>query len=262
MQKLPLAAVLRRAVPSLCLGAAVLALFATIGATAMADTLQPPLSVQKPTVREPLAPSKPLVHLDKTATPTRPLWTELTPLQQLPLKPLSESWNSLSDSQKRKWLVLSKNYAQLSSAEQAKLQSRMTEWVTLSVQQRTQARLNYAQAKSISPAQKLAKWEAYQALSAEEKRKLAVKAPAATKGAAPAIKPEAAPHLTVVPTSPKSAKPGQKIATATHKLDQRTLLPRAEPASAPVAPAPAPAPASAASASEAAVSLPAAPASE
>ena len=52
----------------------------------------------------------------------------------------------------------------MSGAEQAKLHSRMTEWAALSPQQRTQARLNFAETKQLSPDDKKAKWEAYQAL--------------------------------------------------------------------------------------------------
>ena len=157
---------------------------------------------------------------------TRPLWVDLTPAQQLALKPLSAGWNDLSEGRKRKWLALSKNYPRMSSAEQAKLQERMSEWVTLSAQQRNEARMNYAQAKAISPAEKQEKWQAYQALSAEEKHKLAIKVPTPPKGAAPAVKPDTSTHLTVIPTSPKSARPGQRMATATHKIDEKTLLPQ------------------------------------
>ena len=208
-----------------------------------------PASAPKPSARA-SAPTAQRAPAPKTdAAPSRPLWVELTIAQQLALKPLSANWNDLSEGRKRKWLALSRNYPNMPSAEQAKLQERMSEWVTLSAQQRTQARLNYAQAKAISPTEKQKKWQAYQALSPEEKHKLAIKVPPTTKGAAPAVKPDSLAHFTVIPTSPKSAKPGQKIATATHKIDQKTLLPHPEkllPASAPAsAAAPAPVPVSA-----------------
>ena len=64
----------------------------------------------------------------------------------------------------------------MSGAEQDKLHSRMSEWAALSPQQRTQARLNFGETKRLSPDDKKAKWEAYQALPAEEKRKLAASA--------------------------------------------------------------------------------------
>src|SRR5207253_10497564 len=60
----------------------------------------------------------------------------------------------------------------LSGEEQAKLHSRMAEWVGLSPQQRSAARLNYGETKKLSSDDKKAKWEAYQALPPEEKKKL------------------------------------------------------------------------------------------
>jgi hypothetical protein len=51
-----------------------------------------------------------------------------------------------------------------------------------------------------------------------------------------AVKPDTSAQLTKVPTSSKSAKPGQKIAAATHKIDPKTLLPHSEKAAAASAP--------------------------
>ena len=48
----------------------------------------------------------------------------------------------------------------------------MTEWAALSPQQRAQARLNFAEIKRLPADERKAKWEAYQALQPEEKRKL------------------------------------------------------------------------------------------
>ncbi len=100
------------------------------------------------------------------------------------------------------------------------MQGRMKEWVALSPQQRNQARLNFAKTKELSkeltPEEKKAKWQAYQALSAEEKRKLAAKAPAKPVGAAATAKPVAPQKLATVPSpadKPK-AKPAPKIAGA------------------------------------------------
>lgn len=142
---------------------------------------------------------------------TKPLWAELTPMQKQSLKPLSQSWdNGISEAQKRKWLEISKNYPQLSSDDQLKLDSRMNEWVALSPQQRTEARLNFAKtqeiSKQLSPEEKNAQWQTYQALSAEEKKKLADKA--ATErhiGAAPAVRPVAPQKLAALPPRPSSS---------------------------------------------------------
>ena len=148
-----------------------------------------------------------------TALPSvsRPLWVELTPLQQQALAPLASSWNTtISEAQKRKWLAISKNYSTLSAEGQATLTSRMNEWVALSPQQRAQARLNFGKTKELSrqltPEEKKAKWEAYQALSPEEKQKLAAKGSPSPTGAATAVKPVSPQKLAAVPSQP--SKPG------------------------------------------------------
>ncbi len=154
-----------------------------------------------------------------------PRWSELTPSQQIALKPLAANWDGLAEPRKRKWLSLSRNFPNMSTTEQAKLQSRMTEWATLSAQQRTQARLNYANAKTIPPSEKQAKWKAYQALSPEEKSRLATKAPPPPKGAAPAVKPVPTGQLTVVPAARHPAKQGQRNAAPSTKGDKNTPQP-------------------------------------
>jgi hypothetical protein len=122
----------------------------------------------------------------------------------------------------------------MSGAEQAKLHSRMTEWVALSPQQRTQARLNFGQTQQLAPADKKAQWEAYQQLSAEEKRKLAAKAPKAPSTAA-AVKPVAPEKLAGTPKAKaKAQNKSARIAAAPNQVDHNTLLPQQ--------PAPAPAP--------------------
>ncbi len=100
-------------------------------------------------------------------------WRSLTNEQKLALKPLVAHWNTLGDTQRRKWIALSANFQTLSSVEQEKLHSRMTDWIFLSQQQRSQARLNFSQSKQLPQSHKTATWQAYQALSQEEKQKLA-----------------------------------------------------------------------------------------
>ena len=157
---------------------------------------------------------------------TKPLWSELTPAQQQALAPLASTWDTVSDSQKRKWLALSQNFPRMSGAEQAKLHSRMTDWVGLSSQQRTQARLNFGQTQQLAPDDKKAKWEAYQALSPEEKRQLAAKA-TKTPAAAAAVKPVAPEKLAIVPKAKhKPQNNTARIAAAPNQVDHNTLLPQ------------------------------------
>lgn len=162
---------------------------------------------------------------------TKPLWRELKPAEQQALAPLAGAWDTLSYAQKRKWLAVSRNFPKMAPAEQEKLHSRMSEWVALSPQQRTQARLNFGVTQQLSPQDKKAKWEAYQALPAEEKRKLAAAAAKPPQTAA-AVRPVAPGKLATVPrTKPVARSP--RIAVPTGPVDHKTLLPRAAPASTP-----------------------------
>jgi hypothetical protein len=158
------------------------------------------------------------------------LWRELSPGQQQALAPLAGHWDTLNVAQKRKWIALSANFPKMSGEEQAKLHSRMTEWVQLSPQQRSIARLNYGAAKKISPDDRKAKWEAYQALSPEEKKKLAAKAakPPATAAALKPVPPE---KLAVVPkpAHPRASSKTPRIAAAPNQVDHNTLLPQPQP---------------------------------
>ncbi len=154
-----------------------------------------------------------------------PSWKDLTPAQQQSLRPLAANWSRIDEGQKRKWLAMSTNYASLPPAEQQKLHSRMAEWASLSPQQRNAARLNFAESKTLSPDEKAANWQAYQALSAEEKKKLAAKAGSTPTGAAAAVKPVAPEKLANVPSTRRSEKP-RNVAGNGSAVDSNTLLPK------------------------------------
>ncbi len=148
-------------------------------------------------------------------------------MQQQTLKPLAASWNTLSEPQKRKWLEISKNYHSLPPEGQATMHSRMNEWVALSPQQRAEARLNFAKTKELSkqltPEEKQAKWQTYQALSPEEKQKLAAKSTTRPVGAAPAVKPVPPQKLAAVP--PHGTKPEPKPAAKIGPTQATLIIP-------------------------------------
>jgi hypothetical protein len=169
----------------------------------------------------------------KSAAPPRsgPTWRDLSVVQQKALSPLAPQWDTLNEAQKRKWLAISANFPKLSGEEQAKLHSRMTEWVGLSAQQRTIARLNYGETRKLSPDDKKAKWEAYQALSAEEKKNLAAKSaapkPPTTAAAVRPVPKEKIAHIPQRPRlGPETKAP--RIAAAPNQVDRNTLLPQPE----------------------------------
>lgn len=155
-----------------------------------------------------------------------PAWADLSPTQRQSLQPLAGTWNTLGDGHKRKWLAIAQNYANLGPAEQAKMHSRMAEWAALKPKDREQARLNFAEAKKVEPAKRAANWEAYQALSPEEKQKLASKATGKPAGAAVAAKPLAtASKLTPVPITRHTPEEERSKITAQQQVDPNTLLP-------------------------------------
>lgn len=220
-----------------------LALALSVGATwavavaqAQSEGVPPGLPARAPQPTQPYKPSvstRTPVHATsvRTAPPARaeakPTWAELTPPQQQALAPLASTWRTLGEAHKRKWLALSENFSTMPPPEQARLHSRMTEWAALSVQQRNAARLNYAEARKVAPSEKRAKWEAYQALSPEEKRRLAGKAAAkpTPPGTAIAVKPVPQQQLARVPKA-KKAEGGAKIAVVPGQVDNNTLLPQ------------------------------------
>ncbi len=178
----------------------------------------------------------------KSAPTTQPLWKELSSPQQTALRPLAANWDTMALGQKRKWISVAKDYDKLPPAQQTNLRTRMTEWVSLSPQQRANARQNFAQHKELTdgltPEQRKAQWQAYQQLSPEEKRKLADGASKPSlAGAATAAKPqpvlkkEPAPEfgtakvLAKAKAAPQDSTAGKKIAVAPHVAEQGVILP-------------------------------------
>lgn len=130
-----------------------------------------------------------------------PGWETLNTPQKLALYPLAGRWALLSTLQKRRWLALAQTFPALPEEEQARLHNRMTEWASLSAQQRNQARLNFAITNRLAPDDKRTQWDAYQALSDEDKRMLAARAAAKPQGAATALRPVSPKKLAKVPAA-------------------------------------------------------------
>ena len=154
---------------------------------------------------------------------TSPRWTELSQAQQKALLPLQTLWPTLDVNRKRKWLVIAQNFSDMSESSQLLAQERMREWAALSPLQRSQARLNFAQTKQLSPDEKLAKWEAFQALNPEEKQKFPSSRLPSPKGAALAVKPISPAKLTTPPVKKEGQSSSPRIDTS--QLNPFTLLP-------------------------------------
>ena len=102
-----------------------------------------------------------------------PRWRDLKSRTQKSLKPLEDIWSGISTDQKLKWIEIAQLMPAMSDDEQARVQLRMSEWVMLGPEERSQTRVNFQQAKRLPLEQRQTQWQTYLALSEEERRILA-----------------------------------------------------------------------------------------
>lgn len=106
-----------------------------------------------------------------------PSWNDLSGSQRNALAPLQRDWPTIDAERKQKWLEVASRFPRMNEDERARMQGRMSEWARMTPQERGQARLGFqqAQAQRLAPQEREARWEAYQALSAEQRRQLATR---------------------------------------------------------------------------------------
>jgi hypothetical protein len=188
------------------------------------------------------------------ATASGPAWSDLTPAQQSALSPLRKDWPQIDGARKQKWLEIAARFPSMPAEERQRIQDRMNEWARMTPDERGRARLQFQEARQISPQQRQERWDAYMALPVEERRALAASArtvpkaggdtaarkadgsgnkppQAATKIVAPTVvqaKPGASTTLISKPAAPPPhAQAGQpKIAVDKDRVDRSTLLPQ------------------------------------
>jgi len=154
-------------------------------ASVAASAAPPPLAVEAPASSplprpapaaiKPIAPTTGLPHAATPLLPP-PNWVGLNAAQKTALAPLEKDWDKLDEFRKGKWLEVAARYPSLPAAEQTRLQERMHDWARLSPVERQRARVGFQVAQQVKPDERQAKWEAYQALSPEERQALAEKA--------------------------------------------------------------------------------------
>ena len=105
-------------------------------------------------------------------------WQRLKPAQREALKPLQQEWSQIDASRKQKWIELADRLPGMPPEERARVQGRMADWSRLSPVERGQARLRYQEARQVPLRDRRSRWEAYQALSPEQKSELAARAAA------------------------------------------------------------------------------------
>lgn len=196
-----------------------------------------------------------------------PRWQDLSASQRSALKPLEREWSGIDSTRKQKWLDIAARYHSLPPAEQSRMSARMTQWAALSPNERGKARQNFQDARQLPPQERQSRWEAYQALTPDQRRQLAApkppppressaKEPVQTKSnivpnpafAAPprTVGPtvmQAAPGATTSPINKRPAPPLHqqpglpKIAATPGFVDKSTLLPQRGPQGAATRPA-------------------------
>jgi hypothetical protein len=110
-----------------------------------------------------------------------PSWASLTPAQQLALGPLQQEWAGIDVNRKQKWLAIATRFPKLPADERKRVQERMTEWTRLTPAERNSARLQFNEARQVSPEERQAKWQAYQSLPEAERQSLAQRAKPSAK---------------------------------------------------------------------------------
>ena len=147
--------------------------------------------------------------LSSTELAAQPSWSSLTAAQTQALAPLERDWGSIDAQRQSKWLVLAASFPSMPADDRARLHARMAEWARMTPAERSRARLQFQDARQVPATERQAKWQAYQALSEDDRHALAQKAK-------PATKPAAGPSLAV-----KSAASSGK-----QNVVQATTVPR------------------------------------
>lgn len=103
-------------------------------------------------------------------------WHKLKPAQREALMPLQHEWAGIDAVRKQKWVQVADRLPAMPPEERARVQARMSDWARLTPAERGEARLRFQEAKQIAPPDRRSRWEAYQALTPEQKHELAERA--------------------------------------------------------------------------------------
>jgi hypothetical protein len=112
-----------------------------------------------------------------------PGWASLSASQRSVLRPLEADWNQMEPVRKTKWIEIANRFPRLPPEEQLRIQERMATWMKLSPAERGRVRQNFKDAQQVSPQDRKARWEAYNALPPDRRQALADRSarPAASK---------------------------------------------------------------------------------
>jgi hypothetical protein len=159
-------------------------------------------------------PSRP----PEAAAASGPAWSALTPAQQSALAPLLKDWPSIDATRKQKWLEIAARFPSMPPEERQRIQQRMAEWARMSPEERGRARLQFQEARQIDPRERQARWDAYLALPADERRALSKSASTVPKAGPVSVRNPPDEQLpsasSAAPQSPGKSSPPKSQAAA------------------------------------------------
>ena len=162
-------------------------------------------------------------------------WASLSASQKEALAPLSKEWDQLDGARKGKWLEIAARYPTLPTEQQHRLRERMVEWTRMSPAERQRARIGYQHAGELrTPEQESKlreKWDAYQALPAEKRQRLAERAAEKASAAGREAPASAVSHRAKAPIqrAPLTAVTGPTIVQALPGATTVLMTQRADP---------------------------------
>jgi len=125
-------------------------------------------------------------------------------VQRQALAPLGATWDSIDSPRKRKWIEVADRFPRMPADERQRVQDRMAAWAAMTPAERTRARVQFQETRSIGAEERQARWQAYQALPEGERARLAQ---AARK---PALAQSSAASRQAVATVPTSGSASAK----------------------------------------------------
>jgi hypothetical protein len=139
-------------------------------------------------------------------------WAQLSAEQRDALAPLKADWSGIDAVRKQKWLEVAGRFRTLPAEERGRIQARMADWARMTPTERGRARLQFQEAQQLSPEERAARWQAYQALPEPERTQLVQQA-----------KQPAKPASTVADIG-RSARPAAAEASAAKRNEVTTKL--------------------------------------
>lgn len=165
-------------------------------------------------------------------------WSGLSASEKQALKPLESKWDTIDGAQQRKWRKIAERYHKATPEQQQRMHERMQAWVTLTPEQRRLARENYQAVKKVDPATRANKWNSYEQLPAEKRIEMHTAVEEQRKASRPNNKPRPAVPAGAQPKAaavtlppPQAGNPKPRVIVAPGLVDQKTLLPAAQPLS-------------------------------